>query len=169
MTSLRPTLPGSAYTDPYTFDSERERIFEANWFCAVASSDIPTPGSFRTVTVGRESVLITRSRTGEARAFLNVCRHRGSRLCPDKQGIVGNIVCPYHQWTYELDGRLLYARDMGPDFDATKHGLRPVACEDAAGMVFICLAETPPENSAMLDAAHVARPGRHVIGAAALN
>ena len=65
-------------------------------------------------------------------------------LCKSKKGTGAKLVCPYHQWTYELDGRLLWARDMGPDFDATKHGLKPVHCRHLSGMVYICLAEDAP-------------------------
>ncbi len=128
MTILRPTLPGPSYTDPSTFDSERERIFEANWFCAVASTDIGKAGAFRTVTVGRESVLITRSRTGEARAFLNVCRHRGAMLCTEPAGEVRRTFrCPYHAWSYDLDGGLRrrpLAEDCYAGIDASELGLR---------------------------------------------
>jgi glycine betaine catabolism A len=72
--SLLPTLPGAAYTDPAIFAAEQERIFESMWFCVVRGSDVGAPGEFRTVQVGRESVLVTRSRDGAARAFLNICR-----------------------------------------------------------------------------------------------
>ena len=75
--SLIPTLAGPFYTDPSIFAREQEAIFERMWFCAARGSDVGTPGAFRTVQVGRESVLITRAADGRARAFLNVCRHRG--------------------------------------------------------------------------------------------
>lgn len=71
--SLIATLPGSSYTDPETFAQEQEHIFETMWFCAVRSADLVRPGAFRTVEVGRESILITRARDNSIRAFLNVC------------------------------------------------------------------------------------------------
>ena len=79
--SLISTLPGAYYTDPQIFALEQAEIFERMWFATVRGSDIPTPGSFRTVQVGTESVIVSRNRRGQARAFLNVCRHRGARVC----------------------------------------------------------------------------------------
>ena len=94
------------------------------------------------------------ARDGKIRAFHNACRHRGSRVCTAHKGSAPKLVCPYHQWTYELDGRLLYARDMGPEFDASKHGLKPVACEEAAGVVYVCLADEPPSIEPFLQSAN---------------
>ncbi|HEY4023165.1 MAG TPA: Rieske 2Fe-2S domain-containing protein, partial [Pseudonocardiaceae bacterium] len=75
--SLISTLPGSYYTEPAIFAAEQAAIFESIWFCAVRSADLAKPGDFRTVPIGRESVLVARGRDGALRAFLNVCRHRG--------------------------------------------------------------------------------------------
>jgi len=77
--SLISTLAGHYYTDPTIFAMEQDKIFEAMWFCAVRAADLDKPGAFKTVQVGRESVLITRSRGGEVRGFFNVCRHRPAR------------------------------------------------------------------------------------------
>jgi Rieske 2Fe-2S family protein len=111
--SLLPTLPGTLYTDPAVFAQEQERIFEQMWFCVVRDSDIGTPGAFRTVQVGRESVLVTRSADGGARAFLNICRHRGAMLCADEQGSVKRTFrCMYHAWSYDLDGKLVAAPNL---------------------------------------------------------
>ncbi|WP_158693272.1 aromatic ring-hydroxylating oxygenase subunit alpha, partial [Streptomyces viridochromogenes] len=79
--SLIATLPGSSYTDPQIFAQEQERIFETMWFCVARASDLAKPGAFRTVDVGRESILVTRARDNSIRAYFNVCRHRGARLC----------------------------------------------------------------------------------------
>ncbi|WP_157372334.1 Rieske 2Fe-2S domain-containing protein, partial [Arthrobacter sp. Soil736] len=84
--SLIPTLPGQAYVSEEIFRAEQERIFEQMWFCAVRSADLDKPGAWRTVQVGRESVLISRTRKGGIRAFYNVCRHRGVKLCMEEQG-----------------------------------------------------------------------------------
>src|SRR3712207_7119292 len=86
--SLISTLPGHYYTDPAVFALEQSRVFETMWFCAVRSADLPTPGSFRKVQVGRESVLIVRGRDGALRAFLNICRHRGAQICTEDAGEV---------------------------------------------------------------------------------
>jgi Rieske 2Fe-2S family protein len=146
-TGFQATLPGRMYTDSGVFLQEQERIFEALWFCAVRSADLQRPGSYRTVQVGRESLLITRNRHGEARAFLNVCRHRGARLCTEESGEVRrNLQCPYHAWTYDLDGRLVAAPNLGrmPDPDRGSRELVAVRLREWLGYVWVCLAERPP-------------------------
>ena len=100
------------------------------WFCVARSSDLAKPGAFRTVQVGRESVLITRARDDSIRAFFNVCRHRGARLCTEETGEVKRAFqCPYHAWTYGLDGKLVAAPNLTkmPDVDRTEYGLVSVA------------------------------------------
>ena len=92
-----------------------------------AVSDLDKPGAFKTVQVGRESVLVTRSRSGEISAFFNVCRHRGARLCTEETGEVKRAFqCPYHAWTYDLDGKLIAAPNLTkmPDIDRVEYGLR---------------------------------------------
>src|SRR4029078_7536157 len=84
--SLISTLPGSYYTDPTIFAMEQADVFESMWFCAARSAGLDKPGAFKTVHIGRESVLLTRSRGGEVRAFFNVCRHRGAQLCTEESG-----------------------------------------------------------------------------------
>ncbi|EXU62363.1 2Fe-2S ferredoxin [Streptomyces sp. PRh5] len=145
--SLLVTLPGHWYTAPGVFRREQEHLFEAMWFCAVRGADLDRPGAFRTVQVGRESVLITRNRRGEARAFLNICRHRGARLCTEESGTVRrSLQCPYHAWTYDLDGRLTAAPNLAkmPDVDRVERGLVPVRLREWLGYVWVCLAEEPP-------------------------
>ncbi|MFE4717325.1 aromatic ring-hydroxylating dioxygenase subunit alpha, partial [Streptomyces sp. NPDC056728] len=160
--SLMATLPGHYYTDPEIFRQEQERIFESMWFCAVQSADLDKPGAFRTVQVGRENVLITRSRTGELRAFLNVCRHRGARLCTEESGQVRrNLQCPYHAWTYDLDGKLIAAPNLVqmPDVDRTQYGLVKVALREWLGYAWVCLAEEPPSFEETVIGAAVERLG----------
>lgn len=114
--SLIPTLPGSIYVDEAVFGAEQERIFEQRWFCAIRSADSDKAGAWRTVQVGRESVLISRTRRGQIRAFYNICRHRGVKLCMEEQGEAArNFQCPYHAWTYDFEGKLIAAP---PDQDA---------------------------------------------------
>ncbi|MEU4221089.1 aromatic ring-hydroxylating dioxygenase subunit alpha [Actinoplanes sp. NPDC026623] len=147
MTSLLPTLPGAYYTDPAVFAAEQERIFEAMWFCAVRGEDVAAAGRYRTAQVGRENILVTRNAAGEARAFLNVCRHRGAMLCADEEGAVKRTFrCVYHAWSYDLDGRLVAAPNLVkmPDIDRVEYGLRPVHAREWLGYVWVCLAETPP-------------------------
>jgi Rieske 2Fe-2S family protein len=145
--SLIATLPGRSYTDPEVFAAEQERIFEAQWIAAGHAADLAAPGSFRTVSVGRESVLLLRGQDGALRAFLNVCRHRGARLCTDTSGQVKRALqCPYHAWTYRLDGSLLSAPNLikMPDIDRTEYGLAPVHLREWLGYAWVCLAEAPP-------------------------
>jgi Rieske 2Fe-2S family protein len=145
--SLIPTLPGHHYTDPGVFAREQERIFEAMWFCAVRAGDLAGPGSFRTVQVGRESVLIARGRGGELKAFLNICRHRGAKLCTEESGEVKRAFqCPYHAWTYGLDGKLVAAPNLTkmPDIDRVEYGLVKVHLREWLGYVWVCLADEPP-------------------------
>lgn len=118
--SLVPTLAGDYYCSPATFDAEQDLIFERMWFCAVRSADLPEPGAFRKVQVGRESVLVVRGRDGTLNAFLNVCRHRGAMLCTEDSGVAKrHLKCPYHAWTYGLDGKLAAAPNLGSLTDAT--------------------------------------------------
>ncbi|MEU5901042.1 MULTISPECIES: aromatic ring-hydroxylating dioxygenase subunit alpha [Streptomyces] len=160
--SLTATLPGRCYTDPEIFRQEQDRVFEALWFCAVRSADLDRPGAFRTVQVGRESVLVTRSRTGELRAFLNVCRHRGARLCTEESGQVRRALqCPYHAWTYDLEGRLVAAPNLArmPDVDRAAYGLIKVALREWLGYAWVCLADEPPSFEETVMGAAVERLG----------
>jgi glycine betaine catabolism A len=145
--SLLPTLPGGYYSDPNMFELEQQNIFEAMWFCAVRSSELSGPGVFRTVTVGRESVILTRTRQGVLRGFFNVCRHRGARLCTEGAGQVKRAFqCPYHAWTYDLEGKLVAAPNLTrmPDVDRDAYGLRQVHVREWLGYVWVCLADEPP-------------------------
>src|SRR5207248_672702 len=100
------TLTGREYCSPEVFETERERLFHGSWFCVGRAEEAPKPGSFVVVDVAGESVVIVRGDDGALRGFLNVCRHRGSQLC-DGAGTARAIRCPYHAWSYGLDGRLL--------------------------------------------------------------
>jgi glycine betaine catabolism A len=160
--SLISTLPGRAYTDPDVFTAEQEHIFEQMWFCAVRSSDVGAPGSFKTVQVGRESVLVTRNRKGQARAFFNVCRHRGAQLCTEESGEARRAFqCPYHAWTYDFDGKLVAAPNLTkmPDIDRVEYGLRTIAVQEWLGYVWVCLAEQPPSFDETVRGAVVERLG----------
>ena len=145
--SLVPTMPGSAYTDPAYFAAEQEKIFEQRWTCVAWAKDLARPGAFRTVDVGRENVLLTRGRDGAIRAFLNVCRHRGARICTEESGEVRrNLQCPYHAWTYGLDGKLVAAPNLSsmPDVDRQEYGLVTVHVREWCGYVWVSLAADPP-------------------------
>ncbi|MCW2518572.1 MAG: Rieske (2Fe-2S) domain protein [Mycobacterium sp.] len=150
--ALLATLAGDFYTSGPVFTAEQDQIFEKMWFCAARSGDLADPGQFKTVQVGRESVLVVRGRDGALRAFLNVCRHRGATICTEPSGAVKrNLQCPYHAWTYALDGKLVAAPNLGSlkdesgaGIDRYKYGLVPVALTEWLGYAWVCLADEPP-------------------------
>ena len=141
---LNHSLPRGLYVDPGVFQTDLERIWYKEWLFAIPACEIPKRGNYVVYKVGDYSAIIVRGEDGTIRAFHNSCRHRGSVVCNKPKGSRPKLVCPYHQWTYNLDGSLVFARDMGPDFDPKQHGLRPIHCRDVAGLVYICLAETAP-------------------------
>ncbi|MGO4834535.1 aromatic ring-hydroxylating dioxygenase subunit alpha, partial [Rhizobiaceae sp. 2RAB30] len=118
-------------------------IWYRDWLFVGHDCEISKPGNFFTVQVGDYPVVLVRDREGKIRAFHNSCRHRGSRVCTTQKGLSARLVCPYHQWTYDLDCKLLFARQMAEGFKHDDYGLKPVACESAGGYIFICLADRP--------------------------
>ena len=143
------------YADPGIFAQDLAAIFEREWLFALPACQLDKTGAWSRLKIGEWDVIVVKGADGEIRGFHNSCRHRGSIICKGREGRAAKLVCPYHQWTYELDGRLIWARDMGPDFDAASHGLRPVQVRELCGLVFICLAETPPDFEPF---AELARP-----------
>jgi Rieske 2Fe-2S family protein len=156
---LEPTLPSSWYRSEQVFALEKERIFCREWLCVGREEELAAPGAHRVLSLFGESVLLVRNREGRLRAFYNVCRHRGSRLCRENGAGVahaqlgggiaaGRITCPYHQWTYDLDGRLIAAPYLTgePQFDKSRFSLYPVGVECWGGFVFLNLtpAGAPP-------------------------
>ncbi|WP_409523897.1 aromatic ring-hydroxylating oxygenase subunit alpha [Nitrincola sp. MINF-07-Sa-05] len=143
------SLPQPFYNDARMFQLDIKEIFEKEWLFAGLTCEIPAKGNFITLNIGDNPIVILRGADNKVHAFFNVCRHRGSRLCVTDKGKVAKLVCPYHKWTYELDGRLLFAgSDMGANFDLTAHNLKPVNVKVASGYIFICLSDNPPEFEA---------------------
>ncbi len=140
--SLRSTLPGAYYTSPVMHEIETERIFGRSWMCIGRLDSVGRPGQVFTADVAGESILVVRDRSGDLHGFINVCRHRGTRLCLAQCSEVGaTIRCPYHGWTYGLDGKLLAApnlREM-PDLQKEQFGLHEVAVTTWAGYLWTCL------------------------------
>jgi len=133
-------IPARAYWDPAWFELEREAVFRRSWLPIGHICELRDAGSFirRDVEAARASVLITRARDGEVRAFHNVCRHRGTKLVSAEQGRQSSFTCPYHAWTYGEDGSLLSAPDFGNFFlEKADCSLAPVALEVFAGLIFI--------------------------------
>ncbi len=142
----RTTLDAAAYTDPAWFKTEQDRIFARMWLAAGRASELDRPGGFFTRDVAGASVIILRGPDGTIQALHNVCRHRGTRLCVTDAGtFTGSIQCPYHAWTYGLDGALLAAPQMddAPGFNKAGYALRRVACETWDGHIFINLSDAP--------------------------
>ena len=131
------------YTGEAVFRHDIERIFMRHWLLAGHASSAPDPGDYFLYEMAEESVIIMRGKDKALRAFLNVCRHRGSRICVKSEGQASVLVCPYHAWAYELDGTLRSARHMPADFEKTAHALRPIHLEVIEGLVFISFAEKP--------------------------
>ncbi len=159
------TLPGRYYYDPAIFELEQESIFSGMWVCAGRAESIPAkPGAYQVVTIGKESIIIVRNRDGVLHAFLNVCRHRGARLCSEACGqLKGSIQCRYHAWTYGLDGRLIGAPNVMNDqqFDRTAFGLLPVALETWEGFICLNLSGSPAPADAQLNRQIIQRFGSY--------
>src|SRR4051794_25806871 len=139
------SLPGPFYADDTIYRRDIERVWRRGWIFAGHTCEIPEPGDYLTVAVDSDSVLIIRGDAGEIHAVHNVCRHRGSRLCAEASGHLGKIVCPYHQWAYARDGRLLACRGMPEDLDRSQFGLIPVSVRELEGLIYFSLADDPPK------------------------
>lgn len=128
------------YIDQDYFRLDMETIWYRDWLFVGHDCEIPRAGNYFTAQIGDYPVVIVRGKDQVIRAFHNTCRHRGHRVCTQDRGASAKLVCPYHQWTYDLDGSLVFARQMGETFDKSEFGLKPVHCESVGGYIFICLA-----------------------------
>jgi glycine betaine catabolism A len=133
------------YCSQEDYQVDLEMIWYRDWLFVGHDCEIANTGDYLTVQVGDYPVVIVRDRDGSIKAFHNSCRHRGSRICSTVHGNAPRLTCPYHQWTYQLDGRLMAARDMGSDFDKSKYGLKPVHCASVGGYIWICLGKAAPD------------------------
>lgn len=137
------TLPAYWYTTPEVFVAEKERIFAHAWLCVGREASVARPGDFFTAQRAGESLIVTRDNDGKLRAFYNVCRHRGTRICEEPSGhFSGSIQCPYHAWTYGLDGTLKVARNMTEvaGFDRADYPLKEAPVALWEGFVFVDIA-----------------------------
>ena len=140
------TLPREYFTSPDILAQEMERIFVQRWICVGREDRIADPGEYFVQEIGKESVIVLHDRAGGYRAFYNVCRHRGTRLCEEHTGRFSETIqCPYHAWTYALDGRLIGAPSTGDieGFNKSDWPLHPVAVASWEGFLFINLADRP--------------------------
>lgn len=139
-------VPNWVYTDPDIFAREQERIFEGpSWLYVCLDTEIPNPGDFTRSRLGTRDVIAVRGADGSVRVLLNSCAHRGMQVCGANRGAAKEFICPYHQWTYDLEGKLIgvpFRRGfrgqggMPEDFRLDAHGLRPLAVASRHGVVF---------------------------------
>ena len=147
------SLPAWIYRDPEFFAAERDAVFRYAWQLVCHVSDVPHPGDFHTLDFLGESVVAVRGDDGQVRCFHNVCRHRGARLLDGARGHCGRrIACPYHRWTYALDGALIGVPRLNdyPGLEMRDHGLAPLEQETFMGFVFVRLAPGLPSVHEML-------------------
>lgn len=139
------SLPRPFYTDPEFFQLDMLAIFEARWIFAGLACQIREPGDFFTVDIGETSLIVSRDRDRQVRAFFNTCRHRGSIIVDQPCGHRSSFVCPYHHWSYDLAGRLVRGPNLDPAADKSQLGLRPVHIRDIEGLIYVCLADRAPD------------------------
>jgi phenylpropionate dioxygenase-like ring-hydroxylating dioxygenase large terminal subunit len=151
----RPTLTGRDYSSPEVYEEEREHLFYRGWFCIGRADEVPASGDYLVRDVAGESVFVVRNRDGELRAFYNVCAHRGTKILDDDPG-GGNLgkalKCPYHAWSYDLDGQLLATPNVHEDeqFERAEYHLTKVAVGEHGGFLFVSLADEPGTLDAWL-------------------
>lgn len=139
----RTALAQAFYTDADVYERDVREVFLKCWLYAGHVSEIPAVGDWFLFEMAGESVIVIRSAEGEISALINVCRHRGSKICIDKQGCSKKLVCGYHGWAYELDGTLRSAAHMGDGFDKSGLALKKIHCEILEGMIHINFADKP--------------------------
>jgi len=147
------TLPAAYYTDPALFKRELDNLFGRMWFCAGRSEEIARPGQYVVRQTNGYNIIVTRSPNGRVQAFHNVCRHRGTQLCTEATGqFAGSIQCPYHAWTYDLEGRLIGAPHMDevPHFHKTDYPLLSVHADEWDGHVFLNISANPTRLASQL-------------------
>jgi phenylpropionate dioxygenase-like ring-hydroxylating dioxygenase large terminal subunit len=143
-TQLGCSLPQEYYTSDAVFAADMDQIITRKWLLAGHVSRIPKKGDYFLFRVGAEQIIVIRENEESVRAFFNVCRHRGSTICQAESGNAPRLVCPYHAWTFGLDGRLISARLMPEDFDKAENSL--IACHIRVfhGLIFINMSENEP-------------------------
>lgn len=147
---VRQSLPADWYYDPDHYRLELEKIWYRDWICVGHEHALSRPGDFFTSTIGDQNIIVTRSTQGEVRAWYNTCVHRGSVLCQHTSGRFrnGRIVCPYHTWTYSVDGELLATPGKleTDDFDRSDYRLLGVHVDTWRGFIFVNLSDEPVDS-----------------------
>jgi Rieske 2Fe-2S family protein len=137
------SLERAFYSDADVFVRDMD-LLTGRWFCVGHVSELPATGDWLVAELGRESAIVARNPDGAIRAMANVCRHRGSRVCTKPHGHAATLTCPYHGWSYHLDGRLRRAAEMPEGFDPAAHGLVPLPLTVIGGLIFLSFADKPP-------------------------
>jgi choline monooxygenase len=143
---LASTIPAPWYLDPRFALMERERVFARNWIAVGRVDQVAAPGQFFTVEIAREPLVVVRGSDGQLRAFYNVCRHHAAAVMTAPCGKAEHLRCPYHGWTYGLDGSLKGAPEFAGvcDFDRAENGLIPIRVATWEQFVFVTLSEDVP-------------------------
>lgn len=137
------SLPRHYFKDRDIFEQEKKTILFDSWIFAGHASQIPGKGDYFLFSLLDESAIVIRTSDGSIKAHYNVCRHRGSAICKEREGSVKLLTCPYHAWSYDLDGALVSAREMPDGFDAGDMGLHPCAIEIIDGLIFVNFSDAP--------------------------
>ena len=137
------SLPGEFFASDDIYRADLERVWRQGWLFVGHDCEIPRAGDFLTFNIGIDPLIAIRGDDDVVRVFHNVCRHRGTLLCREPNGSVRQLVCPYHQWVYGKDGKLLSCRGMQDGLDTAALGLSPVATENLCGFIFVNLAKRP--------------------------
>jgi glycine betaine monooxygenase A len=153
------SLPGDFYSRELVYTAEIERIWRRGWLFAGHTCELPVPGSYITVQVDQDSLILVLDDDGVVHALWNVCRHRGTQLCDQAKGKVRRFVCPYHQWTFARDGALVSCRGMQDELDQGQLGLHRAEIRSLEGFLFVSLNENPPPFDELAEiAGPIARP-----------
>ena len=144
-------LPGAVYKDPAFYELEVRHIMLKAWHYAGHRSMVPERGDYFLFEIAGESVIVVRDGEGAVNAFMNVCRHRGSRICDASTGRESRFTCRYHGWTYGLDGSLKAAARMPAGTDRSKLGLRRLQAREFEGLIFVNFDDDPPDFGVLLD------------------
>jgi Rieske 2Fe-2S family protein len=139
------TLPQPFYLDADIFEFDLEAIFHRSWNLVGFEAELIQPGSYLATAIGRSPVLVLRNKQGTIAGFHNSCRHRGAQILKSGCGRVPRLVCPYHQWAYGLDGKLLSARGAAADLDTSTLSLTPIRVEVVAGCIYVSLSDEAPD------------------------
>ena len=160
------SLEQDFYVDPDIFQLDLNCVFRRGWLFAGHACQVAKPGQYFCYQVSGDSLVIIHGHDGQIRALFNVCRHRGSIICQESSGQLTRLVCPYHQWTYDTDGRLLKNTWMPDDFEKAKFSLAQAPIKNVAGLLFVSLAESVPDFPAEEDLERLLKP--HGLGQAKL-